>query len=71
MVSEFILAELMIWASMIALLPMAVAAGIVLVKFQARSGAGAWVFSPRRRRRGQRASRPLKPTPGVPARRAA
>ncbi len=36
MLVDFIIAELMIWAGMIALLPLAAVAGMVLLKYQAK-----------------------------------
>jgi hypothetical protein len=42
MVAEFILVELSIWAGMIALLPIAAAIAILLVKVQARRRDGDW-----------------------------
>jgi hypothetical protein len=42
MIAEFILAELSIWAGMIALLPLAVAIAILLANSQARRRHGDW-----------------------------
>ena len=36
MLVDFIIAELMIWAAMIALLPLATVAGVIVLKYQAR-----------------------------------